>query len=533
MTKDKAVIYCRVSTEEQAKGGRYSLATQEDLCKKTITESGKYELTDNGVFVDAGKSATTMNRPALQDMLVRVQEKDIRAVFVLDTDRLARNVNDHTTIKALLKKYSATLVSISQPGIEDTPEGNFMDTIIAGVNQLQSQITSRKTKKSMQQRFNDGWWPTRATLGYLNVGEENNPDKRIIVVDPIKGPVVTELFRKYATGNHPMLELREWIFKKGLTSHTGGKLGLANMFKIIANPFYHGEMVWGEMRKMGKHTPLTSQEVFERCRQVRLNNGHGVCRRRKYDFLLRGYVFSAISGLRFIGENHEKKKDKSYYRPYATNKQKPFVIPDNDRGVNVKDLEDQVVEHFRGIQFSEKFIERLLERVKFIYSLKKQDTEREKRKILATKSAAESKLQLAEEKLISGVLDDNDFTRIKERQREIIVSCGSELAKLDANKNIKVDVIQKVILLARNLGEAYQQASPELKRTYLSIFWERFEVSDRKIAKAVPSPIMEALIATGTLCLNNKQKPFPMEKAFAEKSPAFRETIGITDLRGA
>jgi len=104
---EHALIYCRVSTEEQAEDGHHSLATQLKLCKRAIEESNKYKLANEGVFEDPGRSATNMNRPGLQDILLRVQDdKAIRAVFIQDTDRLARNALDHMQIKAILKKHN-------------------------------------------------------------------------------------------------------------------------------------------------------------------------------------------------------------------------------------------------------------------------------------------------------------------------------------------------------------------------------------------------------------------------------------------
>ena len=529
---EKALIYARVSTEEQAKDGRLSLETQQDLCEKAITDSDTYELAKNGIYIDAGKSATNMNRSGLQDLMIRVQEdKSIRAVFVLDTDRLARNTDDHTTIKTLLRKNGASVISVSQPGLDDTAEGNFMDIVIAGVNQFQSQITGRKTIKSMVQKFNNGVWPTRVPVGYLNVGAPDNPEKRIIVVDEVKGPLITELFKKYSTGSYSMLELADEFQKQGLISRTGGRLGIGNLLKLVRNPFFYGLMKWNGQEKMGSHTPLIDKDLYDRCQQVADDHNHHACRRRKYDFLLRGYVFSAVSGLRFIGETHPE-KNKSYYRPYISNKNRPYKIPNEDKGINILDLETAVEEQFVGIQFSDEFIGKLLDRIQFIYDLKKRDVSREQKKILSTKAIAEQRLAVAEEKLVSGVLDDADFTSIKTRQREAISNCNEALLKLERGRNIKIDVIQKIIHLAKNLGEAYKAAPPELKRAYISLFWEKFEVANRKLVAAVPTPIVDGLIATGTICFNNKYKPIPLGKMFAQKNESFRHAVRIRNLRG-
>ncbi|KKU83669.1 MAG: Site-specific recombinase [Candidatus Amesbacteria bacterium GW2011_GWC2_47_8] len=80
----KALIYCRVSTEEQTKGGHHSLSAQRNICLKLAEDLG-YRVVK--VYEDAGRSATNMNRPALQDMLIQCQEdKSIEAVFLQDTE---------------------------------------------------------------------------------------------------------------------------------------------------------------------------------------------------------------------------------------------------------------------------------------------------------------------------------------------------------------------------------------------------------------------------------------------------------------
>ena len=58
MTKrPKAIIYCRVSTKEQADEGN-SLSTQQKLCREYCKSKG-YNVED--VYVEAGESAKTAN----------------------------------------------------------------------------------------------------------------------------------------------------------------------------------------------------------------------------------------------------------------------------------------------------------------------------------------------------------------------------------------------------------------------------------------------------------------------------------------
>jgi len=189
-----ALIYCRVSSEEQAQKG-FSLDTQEKYCGEFAKNNG-YKV--GGVFRDEGKSATTLNRPALKDILSECQRnKSIDALIIQETDRLARNTKDHLTIKALLQKSNVKIISVAQPMLDDSPEGNMIDTILASINQFQSDINSRKTKKGLQEKFDQGGWPGWAPLGYINVDVETGDGRtrKIIKKDPERWNLIKEVFK--------------------------------------------------------------------------------------------------------------------------------------------------------------------------------------------------------------------------------------------------------------------------------------------------------------------------------------------------
>ena len=526
---EKAIIYCRVSTDEQAGDERHSLKTQLRLCERAIEESGKYRLAGDGVYQDPGRSATNMNRPGLQDLLLRVREdKGIKAVFVQDTDRIARNANDHLTIKALLKKAEVQLISVSQPGMEDTPEGNFMDLVIAGVNQLQSQITSRKTLKSMEQKFDDGWWPTKAPLGYLNGGDPNDEKKRIVLTDKSRAPLIAETFRMYATGDYSAIEVRDAIYKKGLVTGAGKRLAQSKMFELLRCPFYYGEMRWRGKVKTGNHEAIITKDIFDRCQQVIAENNRYLCRRRRYAFLLNGFVFCAKCGQRYTAEHHFD-KNKSYYHCCRAGDH----IKCTDKYVEVQDLEGQVQERFDKLEFSPEFIERVVAKAKELYEQKRAGVTAEKERLTAAKLNLEKKLEIAEEKLLKGTLDDEAFTRIKGKTREQIDDLEDEIRKVERSKNLKIDVIQKLLALVRNIGQAYRKAPDPLKRLYLGLFWEEFRAGEKRIVEARKAPVILAIEEIGGLIDREKQAPVQEGRAQAIGATTAAEAVIIAPIRGA
>ena len=492
----RALIYIRVSTEEQAGDEKQSLKAQKRICQDSIENTG-YALADKGIYEDAGKSGTNMKRPGLQDLLIRVQEdKSIGAVFVQDTDRLARNVTDHLAIRAVLRKHEVELVSVSQPGIKDDPEGRMMDVILAGVNQFQSDITRRKTDKSLEEKFLSGGWPTKAPLGYLNAGSPEDPDKRIVIVDKVRAPLVAAMFKEYATGDYSIAEVRDRAYKKGLVTHAGKRVALSKMFSLMRCHFYYGDMHWKGQVKKGNHVPIITKDTFGRCQKIMVFNNKYACRRRKYDFLLRGFTFCATCGQRFTAA-HVANKNKSYYYCNRSGDREHCI----EKYVAVDDLEKQVQKHFDKIRFSPQLIQRIVSKVQKLYQEQKEVIAAERRRITANKLNLEKKLEVAEEKLIDGVLADRAYRRIKERINEQLSTIEDELYELDRKKNVKMDVIQETLKVVRDIGKAYQDAPPLLKRLYLGLFWEEFRIADKLIVEARKAPILTALEAIGSVCI--------------------------------
>jgi len=83
-------IYIRVSTEDQAKYG-ISLEAQEvaliNYCKT-------YGYKVHKIFKDAGKSAKSLKRPALTQLLLEAKQKRFDAILIYKLDRFSRSLKD-------------------------------------------------------------------------------------------------------------------------------------------------------------------------------------------------------------------------------------------------------------------------------------------------------------------------------------------------------------------------------------------------------------------------------------------------------
>ena len=98
-----AVIYVRVSTEEQAKHG-FSVETQTATCLEFAQKQGFKVIK---IYVEEGLSAKDLNRPEAQKLLKYCNEKRtlVNAIIVWRLDRLSRfNIDYHGTIRPIMLK---------------------------------------------------------------------------------------------------------------------------------------------------------------------------------------------------------------------------------------------------------------------------------------------------------------------------------------------------------------------------------------------------------------------------------------------
>ena len=92
----------------------------------------------------------------------------------------------------------------------------------------------------MQEKAEQGIWPTKTPLGYRNV---IGPDgKKIIAVDKAVAPIVVKLFEWYASGKISLKEAAKKAQAAGLVhAKNGAKVPVSTVHTILRNRLYTGE----------------------------------------------------------------------------------------------------------------------------------------------------------------------------------------------------------------------------------------------------------------------------------------------------
>ena len=141
----RAVIYARVSTEEQAREG-VSLDTQVEECRKYASANGFLVVKE----YKEEYSGTLLDRPKLNDLLYMARSGEVDAVLVLKTDRFSREPMDALPLYHAFNRMGVELHTV-QGRVENSPEGELMLTMFTAFGKFErSQIAERSRRNKLE-----------------------------------------------------------------------------------------------------------------------------------------------------------------------------------------------------------------------------------------------------------------------------------------------------------------------------------------------------------------------------------------------
>lgn len=243
-------LYVRVSTQEQKNHG-YSIAEQTDRLQKYAEAMGwpVYK-----VYTDAGFSGSSMNRPALMQMLRDLSDGRFQRVVVYKLDRLSRSQRDTLEIiEERILAHGADFVSMSENFDTGTPFGRATIGFLAVFAQLEREQIKERMQMGRKARIKAGKFKGNRTppIGYTYVGGELriNDD-----ADQVKQ--LFELAKDHMTPGQIAAEMDG-------VCHAFGPWTPRQVRKALRNRVYIGMVSYREEWFPGIHVPIVDRETFE------------------------------------------------------------------------------------------------------------------------------------------------------------------------------------------------------------------------------------------------------------------------------
>jgi site-specific DNA recombinase len=290
-----AVIYARVSSKDQEREG-YSIPAQLKLLRE-YAERNDFRIVAEFIDVETAKAT---GRKQFGEMLKFFSGNPQCNVLIVEkTDRLYRNFRDYITLEDL-----GIEIHLPKEGQVISKDSKSQAKLVHGINVVMArnyiENLREEVRKGMREKAEQGIYPSRPPFGYRN--SASGPG---IEINPEKAPIAERMFELYASGQHSLSSLR-----KALKTEFGRDLGKSYLDKLLKNPFYKGQFIWGGKLYPGSHPHLISGETFARVQDI--FHGHNKPKYRKHHFAFRGLLTCAYDNCLVTAEI--KKGKYTYYR---------------------------------------------------------------------------------------------------------------------------------------------------------------------------------------------------------------------------
>lgn len=472
MKSNKAIIYARVSSLEQKKGG-FSIPAQIDLMKKYCKDNN---FTVEKIFTESISAKETGQRPAYDEMIkfLRKNKKTAYNLVYEKNDRLLRNEYDCADIINLARTTPHFIHSVREMLIlhkNAHPSVFHIFTIFSATSSLYPRNLSLEVKKGMYKAAELGFYPSKLPVGYKR-GEYIGKKRREIVIDSEKAGYIVRAFELYATNMFSYKTLADKLAAEGFVIKTR-PCQKTNIEKILNNPFYMGDFNFNGKRYFaGNYTPLISQSLYLECQRIRELNLNP--RKQTHEFLYSNMVKCSDCGCSLVAEI--KKGKYVYYRCQGRKCKIGKVKYLKESTI------DKMVETFlTSISIPEKNIDLILQQCKKVLNQQiefdKQATENITKQIEKNKNRLHN---LYIDKLDGNITEEFYFEKRKVFQNEID-KLLLQIAHSTAETDITMEKVSMVLELCKNAYNKYLTFTNEKKRYFLNLFVSNFLYDGEKL----------------------------------------------------
>ncbi len=218
----RAVLYARVSTDEQARTG-YSLAQQLEALRDYASREG-YEVLEE--VADPGQSGASLERPGMDRVRDLVAAGGVSVVLAQDRDRFAREPAYHYLLRREFEEHGTKMRALNDKG-DDSPEGELTDGILDQLGKYERAKIAERTRRGRLQRVKQG----KVTPGRSpRYGFKLNSARDGYEVDEERMRVVRRIFGMVAEGD-TLRSIKLALEREGVPTPRGAKFWDRSFFR--------------------------------------------------------------------------------------------------------------------------------------------------------------------------------------------------------------------------------------------------------------------------------------------------------------
>ena len=352
----------------------------------------------------------------------------------------------------------------------DSPSDLLMHLIYLGIPEVDNKIRSQKVQMGMRQGLKEGRWNVKPPIGYIPGKDELG--KTLMQLDPLKAPLIKELFSTFALGLYSQNEILKMSKFKDL------KLSKSNLSRILKNILYVGDIKVREKDNepeeivRGKHKIIIDRDTFNKV-QYQLNERSRYNQKpKKYNDILylRGHLKCKKCGGNLTGSGSKSKTGAKHYY-YHCNPRKGC----NER-FKIKDAHSELINLFRVMKPSSEVCDLFELVLEDHYKTSKQSQYNDIKKVKSDIQGLELQKDKLMDKLLDEVISNEVFTKYTKNIDKDLSERSNELSNLNDYQKDLSEYINYGLKLMQNLETLFELSNVNIKNKLLSsIFEEKIE----------------------------------------------------------
>jgi site-specific DNA recombinase len=463
----KAILYRRVSTTDQKVFGNSLNAQQgslRDFCEKnSMTISKEFQ---------EDCSAKNFNRPEWQNLykFAKKNKDKIDYLLLVDWDRFSRNTLEGLKVVNDFKELDIEINCINKWINYNSPSDLLMHLIYLGIPEVDNKIRSQKVQMGMRQGLKEGRWNVMQPIGYVPGKDELG--KTLMQLDPIKAPLIKDLFSTFSLGVYSQNEILKMSKFKKL------KLPKSTLNRVLRNILYVGDIKVPkkndepEQIVKGLHKPIVSRELFNKVQYILASRNRNTSKQNKMrdDMYLRGHLKCVKCGGNLTGSASTSKTGKKHYY-YHCNPRKKC----NER-FKVKDAHNELIHLFRDLKPTVEVCDLFELVLEDYYKTSKKTQYNDQRRVKSEIEGLELKKDKLLDKLLDEVISNDLFKKHTQNIDKELTEKRNELLNLNDYQKDLSEYINYGLKLMQNLETFFEQSDVHIKNKLMSsIFEEKIE----------------------------------------------------------
>ena len=271
-----AILYARVSTDEQARSG-FSLAQQLDALRTYAAGNG-YEVLEE--VRDPGQSGASLERPGMDRVRDLVATGKVSIVFAQDRDRIAREPAYHYLLREEFAEHGTKIRAMNDRG-DESPEGELTDGILDQLAKFERAKTAERSRRGKLQKAREG---KVIATNKITFGFRYNENRDGLLIHEEHMAVVRRIIRMVGAEGVTMHQVKKTLQAEGIPTPDGGRYWNKKTLKrMLLDDIYlpHTPQEIGRIVEDGQMSPGVAANLDpQRCYGIWWYNRRRTIRRR-------------------------------------------------------------------------------------------------------------------------------------------------------------------------------------------------------------------------------------------------------------